>query len=432
MKRIIALFLCMIMVIALVSCTTGSTPQTSSTPPGSSESPENSGSAQGIPSSQDHKTFKIGVVELGAYEESVTRQKYYNEYLAPYYNCVFYFSEACGDTAAVMTFIENCADLGCDAIICYYNNDCEQLTQKCADYGMVFVQNANRNAVTESAFVGGYDNFAGTFAANQDAVAKLFEDYLVETLDVNGQHGFIVCSGWAYVGNEQHYKISAAILSALEKVYGLTYDEDTSAYLQSSSPINAVNDKDIPIYIYPDISETDGWLQGMGSALQTGTYDYLMGGVAMQGSVIVDEIERAYNKNIAVISMGQLGEGLTVAFSTKDMFNNSSIDMAAVKFATPVSAMSFIQVYNTLTGYKDSLKFSSGDVADLKFKMSAVTSLDQLEVMNGWDKGEGSWVADLDFIDSCLGIKNEGLTGEDIQANIDELVYDNIVKRLNK
>jgi len=157
-----------------------------------------------------------------------------------------------------------------------------------------------------------------------------------------------------------------------------------------------------------------------------------MGGVAMQGSVIVDEIERAYNKNIAVISMGQLGEGLTVAFSTKDMFNNSSIDMAAVKFATPVSAMSFMQVYNTLTGYKDSLKFSSGDVADLKFKMSAVTSLDQLEVMNGWDKGEGSWVADLDFIDSCLGMKNEGLTGEDIQANIDELVYDNIVKRLNK
>ena len=119
---------------------------------------------------------------------------------------------------------------------------------------------------------------------------------------------------------------------------------------------------------------------------------------------------------------------MTASFETMDAFGNKSIDFASVKYNTLVSAMSFIQVYNALTGYYECLLDENGEVQELTFSMSGVSSLEDLEIMNHWDQGDGSgkWVGHTQFIDSCLGMNNPDLTGEQIQANVATMVYDNI------
>ena len=421
MKKVFALMLAVLMALASVGCASNS-PSSNSTSDATS-SPKESVD----PKATSHK---IGVVEIATGNAVAITEQYFAEYLAPYYNCEFVFSEACSTADDVITFMENCADMGVEAIICNYNYDTEQLTQKAADLGMYFCENLNRNATSEAAYTGGYDNFCGTFAANQAAVATLFHDWIVETLDTSEEHGFIVTSGWAYRGNEQHLKITEAMLNALQEVYGLTFDEKIEDYLAASAPVHATNDKGIEIYVYPDSFLTDGWVQGFSSELQTGKYDYVLAAMSVVGycNVAIDEVERAYNKNITVASFAALGESLTTSFETADIFGNKSVDFASVKYNTLVSAMSFIQVYNALTGYYDCLLDKNGEVQELTFSMSGAATLEDLEIMNHWDQGDGTgkWVGHTQFIDSCLGMNNPSLTGEQIQANVAAMVYENI------
>ena len=420
MKKIIAIILALLMTIVSAGCA------------GNNAANDSNINTQTVTQAVDPKSVhhKIGVVEIATGNAVAITEQYFSEYLAPYYNCEFVFSEACSTTDAVITFMENCADMGVEAIICNYNYDTEQLTQKAADLGMYFCENLNRNATSEAAYTGGYDNFCGTFAANQSSVAKLFHDWIVDTLDTSEDHGFIVTSGWAYRGNEQHLKITEAMLNALQEVYGLTFDDEIETYLASSAPMHATNDKNVEIYIYPDSFLADGWVQGFSSELQTGKYDYVLAAMAVVGycNVAIDEVERAYNRNITVASFAGLGESLTASFETMDAFGNKSIDFASVKYNTLVSAMSFIQVYNALMGYYECLLDENGEVQELTFSMSGVSSLEDLEIMNHWDQGDGSgkWVGHTQFIDSCLGMNNPDLTGEQIQANVATMVYDNI------
>ncbi len=427
MKKILAMLLTMVLVFGcLAGCgeKVGDGEGASHGAEGEQQENTSAGESEENNQASNGKKFKIGVAEMIVTDESVTRQNYLTEYIAPHYNCEFTFSEELSDTDAAMTFIENCASAGCDAIISCYNTDTEQLLQKCQEYDMVFVQNIARTPRSEAMFTGGYDNFGGTFAEDQQAAGQLFLNYLLENIDTGEEHGFVVCTSLAYNGHLQSTEISTAMLHALEEVYGLTFTEDISTYLASSTPMYAENDKNIPVYIYPDLYNVDGYIQGLGAELQTGKYDYVLAALNIYAGfgVTLDEVERAYEKDIHVVCLGIPGEALTAAFETKDMFGNPSLDMSTTKFASIQSALPFIQVYNMLTGYGDCLNDENGEKTCLCNRFVAVTSPEQLLAITATDQNESNYVADYEFIDSCLGVNNSSLTGADITANIVEVL----------
>lgn len=185
------------------------------------------------------ESFKIGIAEVQANDESIQRRAYFENYIAPRYNCEFIFSEQCSSTDKLLTFIENCADAGCDAVISYSNDDIEQMTQVCQEYGMIYVVNTVRiNPKTEAAFAGGYENF-GAFGSNQVAIGQVFGQWLRENASEDGSEGFLICSGMAYTGNLQQTEITTACLTALQEMYDLTYDQDLNSMVVSSAPIEA-------------------------------------------------------------------------------------------------------------------------------------------------------------------------------------------------
>lgn len=412
MKKAIVLLLA---IALLLSCMAGCATE---------EKPSESPSAASESTGGQTQSFKIGVAEMVISDESAARQTYLKDYIGPKYNCEFVFSEAIADTSAAMTFIENCASAGCDAIISCYNADTEQLLQKCQDLGMVFVENVARVPRSEAMFTGGYENFGGTFAEDQVELGKLFKTYLTENLDTKEEHGYIVCTSLSYNGHLQSVQVATAMLESLAEAYGLTYAEDISTYLASSSPMYAENDKNVPIYIYPDLYTADGYIQGLGAELQTGKYDYVLAAhnIYVAFGVTLDEIEQAYNKNIHVVCLGIPGEALTAAFETKDMFGNSTLDMSTTKLASIQSALPFIQVYNMLTGHGDCLNDENGEKLCLCNRFVAITSAEQLEALSGLDKDASNYVADYEFIDSCLGVNNPDLTGAQIAQNVADTI----------
>ena len=415
MKKLLTILLSLMILMGLAACNSGS-----STPSGE-------GDAAG-------KSYKIGVVEVMLNDESVIRSKYFKEYIGPKYNVEFMFSEACTDLDSVMKFVENAAVSGCDAILNYYavGANSEQLALLCQEKGMILVENGGRNPANEAAYVNYTDTYAGGFMADQPDTGRLFKEYLEANLDPSVEHNFIVGTGGAYQGNAQQTEISINMLTALQDVYGLKYDKTIQELIESSSPIEATNDKGIAIYCYPGHATAEGWLPGLSAALQTGTYDYVLmsGNVIGNIGTVISEAEAVLNKDITVVGFGSFGDALSNAMHTLDQFGNPTVSMSTVKFTTLVSAMGFAKAYNALTGHNEVNIDTDGAAFTHLFRMNAVTSAAELDEMGSWDKDNDSWVADYSVVDSFLAEKTPGLTAQQFQENIYAVNYESIKARM--
>ncbi|WFR59915.1 S-layer protein [Anaerocolumna sp. AGMB13025] len=448
-KRVLALALTAVMSLSLIACgksNTGGDKTGGDTGKGTTETQQTGGTEQTSgteqtgdtdnqqKSPQDFKTFKIGVCEPQAIDEVVIRRDYYENYLAKKYNVEFVFSEQVKDTDDELSFIENCADLGADAIISYRSEDANQMAQVCKEYGMAYVINNQRSPLVEDAFTGGYENFTGSFAADQPYVGSLFKDWLTKNASDDGSEGFLITSSLAYKGNTQHSECTEAALSALQEKYGLTYEDTIKNLAVASAPIEVANDKNIKIYIYPGVSsQNEGWLAGVSTALQTGNYGvFIQSGQSFtETAVVVDEVEKAFKKDIKVASVASISNSLLNAFNTKDAFGNSSINMASVKSTSMVSSMGFVKVYNALTGYSNLNIEASGDPSQVLFRMWAIENPEQMSTLSNWDVAGGNkWIVDYNVIDQTLGIYHPDLTSEGIQAVYDSVNFDEAKSRL--
>ena len=416
-KRLTAVLLCAAMVLGLTACS-GKESSVETAAQTTAPATEASLAEGGAKTPQDFKKFKIGVCEPQAIDEVVIRRDYYENYLASRYNVEFVFSEQCKDTDDELTFIEGCADAGCDAIISYRSVDANQMAQVCEEYGMQYVINTARIPEVDGAFEGGYETFQGSFGADNEHVGQLFRDWLSSNASDDGSETAI------------------AALPALQSKYNLTFEDTVENLAKTSAPIEVANDKGINIYIYPGSpSGMEGWLEGVSAALQTGKYGVLIhsGQSYAQTAVVVDEVEKNFDKDIKVASIASMSESLINAFNTQDKFGNSSLNMASLKSTSLVSSMGFISVYNALTGYAALNDSSENEKRTLSFRMWSLDTLDQINTCANWDvKGGDKWIMDESMINQCLGIMNPDLTADDVQAVYNGMTYESTLERLGK
>ena len=393
-------------------------------------SPEDTEEATVSP--EDFDTFVIGIAEAQANDETVIRRAYLENYIAPLYNVEFIFSEALGsDSSAMLTFIENCADSDADAIMAWSGQtDSAQMASVCEEYGMYYMYNG---VAREQVFADNLPNFLGSFAADQKAQAQALADYLAESASEDGSEGFIICSMLAASNNIIHTLITSASLTALQDKYGLAYEDTIENLTVTNAPLQVANDKGLNILIYPGSSRKETWLPGLSAYVQTGDYGFVLsaGQTYTNSSVVIDEVERQFDKNIKVVCVGSLGESLLTAFNTDDVFGNPSIDFVTVKANSYITGGMFAMTYNALTGYADNIKNEDGTCNTFMYSQWEVSSPEQLATMEGWDSGDAEmWIFDSGYVDQLLGIYNPDLTPETYQAVLDTCTYESTMEKL--
>ena len=447
MKKILSLILALTMVFCLAACGQGDGGQEDADEPGGNtqepagnepdaQEPSDAGGEAdgGEKSPEDLDTYKIGDMESQANDSTVQRRAYYEDYIAPRYNVEFVFSEQLKSAEDEMNFIENCVDMGVDAIISYRSQDVNQIVQVCEEYGLPYVVNTTRTEAVEDAFTGGYENMTGVWGTEPSTVAEQFKEWIESVASEDGHEGFMVTSALAFQGNSMHAECTEGLLSALQEIYDLEYEDTIENLAMTSVPLEVPNDKGINIYIYPGTnSTTDNWVQGASTALQTGKY-----GVFLQAAptytytgVVVDEVERGFDMDIKVAVNASISETLVSTFNTDDKFGNPSLDMATVQSTSFLSAMGFIQVYNQLTGHGDLNRDANGEPAFFNMPMWALTTRDQANQAATWDVAEdGTWVFTEDDINAALGIYNPDLTNQDLVDYYNSITIDWVVDKM--
>ena len=354
------------------------------------------------------KQYIIGIAEAQANDETTVRRAYLENYIGSAYNVKFIFSEVLKDDAATKTFIENCADAG--AIIDFKSMS-GQMCQICADNDMVYAISGNYIAHPEFLETD-YSNFAGAVGSN------------------NAELGYLIATGIASSGNQQHIEIGQGILNGIADKYGLTFEQDIADLVTVAETTNAANDKGILVTLYPGSPNKETWLPGVSALIQTGQYNTFLsaGQTYNQSATVVDEVEKSFGIDIKVASVGALGQTLTTAFNTKDPFGNPSIDLATVKSTSVLTSALFAITYNALNGdVQTACRGTDGKPLYFGFANMSVTSAEQLAQMDGWDDAStGNWCATTDVVDGMLTIVNPDLTAEEINTYLDTLDFETL------
>jgi len=431
-KKLMALLLAILMLVALTAC---SEQKTETETPSSEQRAETAGSGSAKPEEANavpEKSYTIGVAEAQAIEDVTIRHEYYEKYLGPLYNVKFIFSERLEDDNATKAFIENCIDMGADAIIDF--KSCNSTMAKlCEENNLVYVINSVPRSTNYDLYEGVSSAFAGGVAGNMPVTGSYIADWLTENSSEDGSEGFLISSCMASTGVVEHIEITTRALEALQKKYGLTYTQEIGSIVMSPDPVIVENDKGINIYVYPGSPNRDTWLPGIVPLLTTGNYGFFISCAETYDTTanVVDEVERAKNIDIKVVSLGAMSSA-SLAFSNQDVHGNVSVDLVIATCSTAQSGTLFAVTYNALTNGVES-QYIDGLPTYYTVNKLRLAGLGEAETLKGWDTMQTkNWIADQEFIDQLLIIKNPDLDPAGMKEFLASIDYDAIVEMISR
>lgn len=416
MKKIISLILSLALVFSLAACGGDTSSNDSS---GSVNTPPASGQGSGAENSTENtvelKPYKIAVAFTQINATALSQQQYLQTYIAPAFNVEFMFSEAVDSAEAAMTFLENAYAAGCQAVMNFQNSSVEQINAKANELGMYIISNASPAENADLPYV------LGNMAGSIPDCAAAYRD-MVEEFTRDGQpHNVVIISAGAGLGNEQHYECTYAMLDALKDIYSLTYSEDIENLASSRGMTEVNTGTDMKILLYPGYPNSDTYVSGLSTELQTGDYDIVLGcnQATTKFAVAIDEVERAYNMNIKVGYFSSIDEATTAAVNTLDVSGDSSVNSIIINPGNVLVGGMFAVLYNGLSGHADDMRTNGAgstfdsplwlaENADVYTKLAALNvSADTLELS-------------VEDIQNMLCIYNAGANAASIQAQLAE------------
>lgn len=392
------------------------------------ESKESSSQAGGAyDHMKDHDTIKIGLAFSDMSNENLERIDYFKNYIAPHYNVEFIISEALDSAEAELNFIENAAISGAAGILSFSPTNFEQAGNKCEELGLYY-------CVQRTADTSGIDEleyYCGGFGTNQSSNAEQMGVAARKFLSDGEEHGILIPTLLACKNNVAHRLYSTAIMEAIQESYGLTFTKPIEELVVSGEPTTAENDKGIEVYLYPGQINKEEVITGISAALLTGKYDIVMGAgnTYTQLSQIIDEAERAHNKNIMVSSVGELSDSLHTAMNTDDCTGHKALDFVVVKSTTIVAGEGFAVLMNGILGDMDVLK-PDGTAQKFQALNWGCDGPEELAVIEQIDQDESTYVFNYDMIDSMIKKTNPELTNEKMHETLQSLTLEKCLENI--
>lgn len=369
----------------------------------------------------DFKPIKLAYATNAVDETFVTMKKALDEVVGPTLNIEFMYSEALSDAGAMTTFIENAYASGCDGVIVDLANSIDQAAAVCNDLGIYYTGISSADSV-ENMDMPYYVSVVGSGA---EGYGESYAEALKSVVDDGKPHSVLIMSGAACYGATSFIEGTAGSLQALQDVYGLTYTQDINELATTSTQVDAENDKDVKITIFPGMQDL---ATSVSPLLQTGEYDVLVGTSNIYDSmgVAVDEVEKALGMDIKFITRSTFSDAITAAFNSTDSQGSNVID-AMVCPGTFERIAAPIILRNTIDGYVDNMRGEGRCSYLSENRPLAVTSLESYNSLSR-DMMPYAFMTPEDILSLCSKV-NPDITWKDINAFGKELTAENILKK---
>lgn len=413
--RITAILMALCAVLLIVGCgskaeTPVASPQEEAAAPVQGEAP--AASSQEEAPAAAGKERKIAVALASTSSADIMLKDYYENTIGPAFNTKFVFSEALGDTESVIAFLESAYAAGCEGVVVYPTDGLEQIIAKANELGMYLVSNAARiqDDVKDLPY------YIGNVSSGPALTAASYRSIIEKILSDGEKHNVVIVSGGAGMGSTQHNLVTRAVLESLQDAYSLTYTDTIENLAKTTSQIEVETGTDTRIVIYPGFASSDSYVPGMSNILQTGEYDIVICAynVFSQFSVAINEVEKAYGKNIQVVTLASVDDNTANAFNTKDAFDNPSIDAVVVKPLCAMGAEMFILLYNAMEGNLEQIRETAGEASMYIMPMWYAYGYDEYMELSTLDNSPETYAFQPEDIKSMLVSVNDSVNFQTI------------------
>ena len=375
-KKLIALFMCVLMVGSLVLSGCGSSGSGSST------------SELGLDGSWPEETIQIGVEVYDTTDDQFLAFQEYLEYLTDYFNISFMYSESLASAEDELNFIDSCASAGCVAIIGYYNVSGASAIQEAIDQGMYYwgTEEYYDQFKDNDLYVGTYTFIEDGSTENGDYLAG-YE--LAYSLAEQGVTHVFYCNGGASMGIDMFIDrqdgFLAGIAAAQADGYDIEYDEDNDV-----------------IEGWPG---TDDFTAALSTKLNG---DYDGAAVSFNASSIFQPVSDAgLEDSIKISTIGEVSD------TYYDFVQSGTVAAVVYDCEEVVFANAVVQILNAVTGHLDATRDEDGYAGKILVNRWTITDADTYNAIYAYHE-DGNFFVSADDLAGCLVELTEDATFETV------------------
>ncbi|TCK92497.1 hypothetical protein EDC19_2232 [Natranaerovirga hydrolytica] len=423
MKKKLAILMAVMMVLVLSLSGCGSSEGT----PDSNDQGLNDNGLNDNGSSDSQENITVAVAWNSMEATTQVRMKYLEDHLGPALGIDFIFSEIISDTSELMNFLENSHAAGADALLSSVTDGIEQLVSRADELG-VYTAVVSSNLYEEVAEI---PTFMGVTGIDLGRVADSYGELIDEQFDSAEPGSFLIVTGGAAMGVSSHREATRSMLETLQEKYGLTYDRsiDDLAGINSTTQISTGNE-DVDITIVPGFPNVDGYISGVSRLLQSGDYNAILSVYATVDTfaTVIDEAEKALNKNITVLCQANFGETTKRAFETVDSTGNPNLDGAIIYPGTVNDAYGIVLLYNAVTGHSDVVN-PEGRAVVMAPGPLVVQNAEAYGMLEDLDTRDDMYVYTADEVKEMLKEYNEDVDYDFLMNVTSEFSTEDIIER---
>jgi hypothetical protein len=168
---------------------------------------------------------------------------------------------------------------------------------------------------------------------------------------------------------------------------------------------------------------------GISALLQTGEYDTILAcNAAYAGaSVAIDEVEKAYKKNVRVSAIMMMDDQTKTVFSTRDSTGSYSLDSAILTPSISLAAGMFTLVYNGITGHADKVRVNNAAsyYDSPKWKCVGAEEYNRISKVNG---SGTTWEVNIDELKKMLVVFNPSANADSIYKQLETITSESVLK----
>jgi len=326
MKKMIALFFVVILVLGLASC-------------GTKDNPAEGSSGNQVTELEKHT---IGVLVYNQTDDEVIAfKRYLVNYIADAFNVEFLYSGNVTSEEEEQEYLQRLIDSGAEGILSFISYDLSVEVKLCEQAGVYYIMASG--TVSDEDFASVEDNpfFLGAIGPGAFIEYKAGSDMAAFFAEKKGSNEYFVLSGGAAYGNAMHQRRTQGILDTLASAYNVKFEKTTEELSMTEEPVH-IQEGDLKICICPGYISRDQFFEQIKGEYESDQYDTVL-------SVL------GISRMADVVKGTRLGVIDCYSETNLQMFASEDLQYLVGKYSSIIGP-SFAVMYNAITGHAEEFR----------------------------------------------------------------------------
>lgn len=283
--------------------------------------------------------------------EVLAFRNYFKNYLANCFHVSFLYSDSIRSAEDEQAFVKQAAETGAEGIISFISYDLENTVALCEEEQIYYMMGSGTIADEAFEAVKNSPHFLGVIGPSETIERQAGTDMATffAKQDTEKNASYLIFTGGGSLGNVMHQYRTEAILTCLEKQYGLDCGQSVTRLALSDKPV-VLSGRNMTVTLFPGYVSRPEVMMAAKEQITDTDYSFILSVMGL--SELYDDIKAARKQQHAGLTMGVID-----CFSE---VNLNAVQDGCLRYVTgkysSLVGPSFAAMYDAIHGNADNYK----------------------------------------------------------------------------